>query len=61
MKATLKILVLLFVIASATPQVVAQNEIRMGGPEERVRPQWLKDLELAEEYYNKGEYEKALT
>ncbi len=61
MKATLKILLLLFVFALATPQVVAQNEIRMGGPEERVVSQFQKDLELAQEYYSKGEYEKALT
>ncbi len=61
MKATLRILVLFFVIASAIMPVAAQNEIRMGGAEERVVPQFQKDLELAQEYYNKGEYEKALT
>ncbi len=61
MKATLKILFFFLFISIGYQPLVAQNEIRMGGPESDNKPQWAKDLELAEQYYNKGEYEKALT
>lgn len=61
MKAIFYCIVFTFVFSVGAPQVQAQNEIRMGGPEQDAYSQFRKDLELAQQYYDQSEYEKALT
>lgn len=60
MKATLQI-VLFLLSFCFTLSLDAQNDIRIGGGERRQSDPAMQDLELAREYYEKGEYEKALT
>lgn len=55
-----KICVLLVAIMLSSG-LIAQGEIRMSNPGNEVADPALQDLELAKQYYEKGEYAKALT